>query len=511
MKEMSTKDVVFEEVGTNSKQHVSTIEIDGVQYLKVMPEAINLLTKQAFHDINYYMRNAHLKKVAHILDDTESSNNDKIVAGKLLKNADISADGILPMCQDTGTAIVLGFKGQYVLTNFHDEEEVAKAIASTYETNNLRYSQLIPKSMYEEEITQNNLPAQIDLMASSGGDYNFLFVAKGGGSANKTFYYPKTAALLKKGKLLDFLIEQVKSIGTAACPPYHLAIVIGGTSAEFNLKMVKLASCGYLDTMQTSPNKDGSPYRDLTLEAELLEATQKINIGAQFGGKYFCLDVKVIRCSRHGASLPIGVGVSCSADRQVLGKITKDGIFLEQLEKAPGQFLYKGNNQPKEVPINLNRPMAEILKEISQYPVMTALSLTGKIVVARDMAHSLLKEEFDKTGKFPQYIMDHPVYYAGPAKTPNGYVVGSLGPTTSGRMDDYMLDFQKEGASLISIGKGNRASVVKDSCQKYGGFYLGSIGGVGALISKENIKNYSVKLAFEKIHLFKRYNYFYYL
>ncbi|MBE89508.1 MAG: fumarate hydratase [Rhodospirillaceae bacterium] len=474
-----------------SDRHVSMDEFDGRPILKIDPEALTLLSKQAFADISHLLRPSHLKQLAKILDDPEASDNDRFVAYDLLKNANIAAGGILPMCQDTGTAIVMGKKGQNVWTGSSDEAAISRGIFETFQERNLRYSQVSPLSMYEETNTKNNLPAQIELYADEGESYKFLFIAKGGGSANKSFLFQGTPSLLSPERLIGFLDEKIRTLGTSACPPYHLSIAIGGTSAELNLKTVKLASCRYLDNLPTKGNDKGNAYRDIGMEEQVLEMTQNMGIGAQFGGKYFCHDVRVIRLPRHGASLPIGLGVSCSADRQILGKVTKDGVFLEQLETNPAQYLPDISDDDlagEVIDIDLNKPMKEILGTLTKYPVKTRLSLRGTIIVARDSAHNRLREQLEKTGDLPQYFKDHPIYYAGPAKTPDGYASGSFGPTTAGRMDSFVDQFQAAGGSMIMLAKGNRSDMVIDACKKHGGFYLGSIGGPAARLSLDCIK-----------------------
>lgn len=474
-----------------SDQHVSMDEFNGKPILKIDPEALTLLSKQAFADISHLLRSSHLQQLAKILDDPESSDNDRFVAYDLLKNANIAAGGVLPMCQDTGTAIVMGKKGQNVWTGASDEAAISRGIFETFQERNLRYSQVSPLSMYEETNTKNNLPAQIELYADEGETYKFLFIAKGGGSANKSFLFQGTPSLLSPERLIGFLDEKIRTLGTSACPPYHLSIAIGGTSAELNLKTVKLASCRYLDNLSTQGSDKGNAYRDIGMEKEIHKLTQKMGIGAQFGGKYFCHDVRVIRLPRHGASLPIGLGVSCSADRQILGKITKDGVFLEQLETNPAQYLPDIPNDDLAgdvVDIDLNKPMKEILETLTKYPVKTRLSLKGTIIVARDSAHNRLREQLEKTGDLPQYFKDHPIYYAGPAKTPDGHASGSFGPTTAGRMDSFVDQFQAAGGSMVMLAKGNRSDIVIDACQKHGGFYLGSIGGPAARLALDCIR-----------------------
>jgi fumarate hydratase, class I len=471
--------------------YVGTANFDGERVVKVAPEALTLLAQQAFIDSAHLLRPAHLKSLAAILDDPEASSNDRFVAYDLLKNANIAAGKVLPMCQDTGTAIVMAKKGQHVWTGFDDAAAISAGIRRTYTETNLRYSQVAPLSMYEEVNTGDNLPAQIDLYAEPGEAYKFLFIAKGGGSANKAFLYQQTKAVLNPKSLIAFLDKNLKSLGTAACPPYHLAIVIGGTSAELNLKTVKLASCRYLDTLPSQGNKYGQAYRDRDFEQEVLALTRDFGIGAQFGGKYFCHDVRVIRLPRHGASLPIGIGVSCSADRQILGKITADGVFLEELEANPAHYLPEIDEKTlggEVVQIDLARPMAEIRQTLSRYPIKTRLSLTGTLIVARDIAHAKLQERLDRGDPLPQYIKDHPIYYAGPAKTPEGYASGSFGPTTAGRMDSYVDRFMAAGGSFVTLAKGNRGMEVREACKKHGGFYLGSIGGPAARLAQDCIK-----------------------
>jgi fumarate hydratase class I len=476
-------------------KHVERVAFDGAHVLRVAPEALGLLARQAFVDCAHLLRPAHLAQLRAILDDPEASTNDRFVALDLLKNANIAAGRVLPMCQDTGTAIVMAKKGERVWTGGDDAAALSAGIRRTYTETSLRYSQLAPLSMFSEVNTGDNLPAQIDIYAEPGEEYHFLFIAKGGGSANKSFLYQATPAVLNPKALIKFIDERIRTLGTAACPPYHLAIVIGGTSAEMNLKTVKLASCRYLDTLPPAGNKYGQAYRDRDFEAEVLELTRGLGIGAQFGGKYFCHDVRVIRLPRHGASLPIGIGVSCSADRQILGKITAEGIFLEALEDNPARFLPEiaGDSLGGEVvPIDLSRPMAEIRRTLSQYPVRTRLSLTGTLIVARDLAHARLKERLDRGEGLPQYVKDHPIYYAGPAKTPEGYASGSFGPTTAGRMDSYVGPFMAAGGSFISLAKGNRGPEVREACRQYGGFYLGSIGGAAANLAEHCIKKVEV-------------------
>jgi len=475
---------------------VSTFETPEGTFLKVEPEAIRRLTAEAMHDIAHFLRSGHLQQLRNILDDPEASDNDRFVALDLLKNAAIAAGGVLPMCQDTGTAIVKGKKGQFVFTGGGDEEAIARGIYDTYQTSNLRYSQMAPLDMYTEKNTGTNLPAEIKISAIDGDAYKFLFLAKGGGSANKSFLYQETKALLNEATLLPWIFEKMQSLGTSACPPYHLAVVIGGTSAEFAVETAKLASTRYLDSLPTAGSPEGHAFRDLDLEQQVLKLSQTTGIGAQFGGKYFCHDVRIIRLPRHGASCPVAIAVSCSADRQALGKITEDGVFLEQLERDPARFLPEvGEEHLGDAPtvhIDLNRPMADILAELSQYPVTTRVMLTGPMVVARDIAHAKIKERLDAGEPMPQYLKDHAVYYAGPAKTPEGYASGSFGPTTAGRMDSYVEQFQAAGGSMIMLAKGNRSMQVTDSCETHGGFYLGSIGGPAARLALDNIRRVDV-------------------
>jgi len=471
---------------------VDTASFEGETLLKVESEALTLLAFEAFKDISHLLRPGHLAQLSAILDDPEASDNDRFVALELLKNANIAAGGVLPMCQDTGTAIVLGKKGQKVWTGVDDEAALSRGIHRTYTETNLRYSQLSPLSTFEETNTRTNLPAQIDLYATSGDSYKFLFIAKGGGSANKTFLFQETPARLNHKAMLAFLDEKLRTLGTAACPPYHLAVVIGGTSAELNLKTVKLASCRYLDTLPTEGGEGGHAIRDLELEAEIGKLAQNFGIGAQFGGKYFCHDVRVIRLPRHGASLPIGFGVSCSADRQALGKITADGVFLEQLESNPAKYLPDVTGTELDgdvVKIDLNQPMDEIRATLSRYPVKTRIMVSGPMIVARDAAHAKLRDRLDAGEELPQYFKDHCIYYAGPAKTPAGYATGSFGPTTAGRMDSYVDQFQAAGGSMVMLAKGNRSPAVTAACKKHGGFYLGSIGGPGARLAQDCIKH----------------------
>jgi fumarate hydratase class I len=477
-----------------SKEGVSTFSADGREFLKVEARAISNLTEVAIHDISHYLRSEHLAQLANILKDPESSPNDRFVALDLLKNANISAGGVLPMCQDTGTAIVMGKKGQQVLTSEKDEISISKGVYDAFTKLNLRYSQLAPLSTWEEKNTGNNLPAQIEIYSDSdhADEYNFLFIAKGGGSANKSFLYQETKAVLNPTSFLSWLEEKLRSLGTSACPPYHLVVVIGGTSAEYTVKTAKLASTKYLDSLPTTGDtKTGRGFRDIELEKDILKLTQSIGIGAQFGGKYFCHDVRVVRLPRHGASLPIAIAVSCSADRQVKAKITKDGIFIEKLETEPAHFLpAEGENDltEHEINIDLNQPMPAILASLSKHPAKTRVNLTGTLVVARDLAHAKLKELLDSGKPLPDYFKNHAIYYAGPAKKPDGYASGSFGPTTAGRMDSYVEQFQAAGGSLIMLAKGNRSTAVSQACKKYGGFYLGSIGGPAARLAQDCIK-----------------------
>jgi fumarate hydratase, class I len=478
-----------------SKDFVSTFEAQGRTFLKVDPQALTLLAKEAMRDIAHLLRPAHLGQLATILKDPEASNNDKFVALDLLKNANIAAGGVLPMCQDTGTAIIKGKKGQLVFTGGGDEEALAKGVYTTYAETNLRYSQLAPLTMFDEKNTGSNLPAEIKLSAVDGDEFNFLFMAKGGGSANKSYLFQETKALLNPQSLMKFLDEKLRSLGTAACPPYHLAVVVGGTSAESALETAKLASAKYLDDLPTAGSEKGHGFRDLALEAEVHKLTQRLGIGAQFGGKYFCHDVRVIRLPRHGASCPVAIAVSCSADRQMLGKITKDGVFLEALERDPAKYLPEVEDHRlggDVVKVDLTLPMSEIRALLSRYPVKTRLALTGPMVVARDIAHAKLKERLDAGQGLPQYLKDHCVYYAGPAKTPHGMASGSFGPTTAGRMDSYVDLFQANGGSFVMLAKGNRSKAVTDACKKYGGFYLGSIGGPAARLAQDCITKVEV-------------------
>lgn len=474
-----------------SKEGISTAEFEGRSILKVHPGALSYLAQNAFHDCSFMLRTKHLEQVAAILDDPEASTNDHYVALTLLKNAEIAAQGILPFCQDTGTAIIMGKKGQQVWTGGNDAEALSQGVYECYTKENLRYSQTAPLDMFKETNTGTNLPAQIDLYATEGDEYKFLFVAKGGGSANKTFLFQETKAVLNPAGLEKFIIDKMGHLGTAACPPYHLTFVIGGTSAETCLKTVKLASTKYLDSLPTSGNEHGRAFRDIELEQKVLTLAQETGIGAQFGGKYFALDVRIVRLPRHGASCPIGLGVSCSADRNIKAKITKDGIFLEKLETDPGRFVPESQRRLKTdnvVRIDLKQPMSQILAELGKHPVTTQVLLSGPMIVARDIAHAKLKERIDSGEGLPQYIKDHPVYYAGPAKTPKGYASGSFGPTTAGRMDSYVDQFQENGGSMVMLAKGNRSRPVTEACKKHGGFYLGSIGGPAAILAKENIK-----------------------
>jgi len=478
-----------------TKDFVTTASFDGREIVKVEPEALTYLTHQAFRDTSFLLREKHLKQVAAILDDPEASDNDRYVALTMLRNAEVSAEGILPFCQDTGTATVIGKKGQAVWTGANDAEFVAKGVFETYTQENLRYSQNAPLDMFREVNTGSNLPAQIDLYATDGDSYEFLFIAKGGGSANKTYLFQETRALLTPEGLAKFFDEKIRALGTAACPPYHLVFVIGGTSSEACLKTVKLASAKALDDLPTTGNELGRAFRDVATEKKVLEIAQASGIGAQFGGKYFALDTRVIRLPRHGASLPVGIGVSCSADRNIKGRIDRDGIWLEKLETNPGRLIPDSERVLKSsgtVAINLDRPMNEILAELSQHPVTTRLSLSGTLIVARDIAHAKLKERLDRGEPLPDYVKNHPIYYAGPAKTPKGMPSGSFGPTTAGRMDSYVDLFQSHGASLVMLAKGNRSPMVTEACKKHGGFYLGSIGGPAAILAKENIRKVEV-------------------
>jgi fumarate hydratase class I len=478
-----------------SAEGVSTFELRGRPALEVDPSALTLLTRQAMIDMAHLLRPGHLEQLARILDDPEASSNDRFVALELLKNANIAAGGVLPGCQDTGTATVIGYKGENVFTFAEDEQALARGVHQAYAEKNLRYSQLAPLDMYTEKNTGSNLPAQIELHATPGDSYKFLFLAKGGGSANKTFLYQETKALLNPESLLRFVADKLRTLGTSACPPYHLALVVGGLSAELTLKTVKLASARYLDQLPTSGNDQGRAFRDLGLETQVLELAQKTGIGAQFGGKYFAHDVRVIRLPRHGASCPVGLGVSCSADRQALGKITAEGIFLEQLESNPARFLPEVTQEDlgdAVVKVDLERPMPEILAELRRHPVATRLSLSGPLIVARDIAHAKLKERLDRGEDLPAYFKNHAIYYAGPAKRPEGYASGSFGPTTAGRMDAYVDLFQSRGGSMVMLAKGNRSRQVREACRKHGGFYLGSIGGPAARLADHSIRKVEV-------------------
>lgn len=475
-----------------TKDYVSVSEFEGHPILKIEKEGLTAMANAAFRDVSFMLRRSHNEQVAKILSDPEASDNDKYVALTFLRNAEVAAKGVLPFCQDTGTAIIHGEKGQQVWTGYCDEEALSEGVYKTYTEENLRYSQNAPLTMYEEVNTKCNLPAQIDIEATEGMEYEFLCVTKGGGSANKTYLYQETKAILNPGTLVPFLIEKIKTLGTAACPPYHIAIVIGGTSAEKNLLTVKLASTHYYDNLPTTGNEYGRAFRDIELEKEVLAEVHKIGLGAQFGGKYLAHDIRIVRLPRHGASCPVGLGVSCSADRNVKCKINKEGIWIEKLDSNPGELIPAELRQAGEgdaVKINLNQPMADILKELDKYPVATRLSLNGTIIVGRDIAHAKLKERIDRGEDLPQYIKDHPIYYAGPAKTPKGMACGSMGPTTAGRMDSYVDLFQSHGGSLIMLAKGNRSQQVTDACHKYGGFYLGSIGGPAAILAQNNIKS----------------------
>ncbi|GAA0378697.1 fumarate hydratase [Microbispora corallina] len=482
-----------------TSEGVRVVEAAGRRFLEVDPEALRLLTETAIRDISHYLRSSHLAQLRKIVEDPESSGNDRFVALDLLKNASISAGGVLPMCQDTGTAIVMGKRGRHVLTDGRDAEHVSRGVYDAYTRLNLRYSQMAPLTMWDEKNTGSNLPAQIELYAEDPNghpdEYKFLFMAKGGGSANKSFLYQETKAVLNEKRMLAFLEEKIRSLGTAACPPYHLAVVVGGTSAEFALKTAKYASARYLDSIPTEGSTSGHGFRDLEMEKKVFELTQRLGIGAQFGGKYFCHDVRVIRLPRHGASCPVAIAVSCSADRQALAKITPEGVFLERLETDPARFLPDTTDEHLSgdvVSVDLNRPMREILAELTKYPVKTRLSLTGPLVVARDIAHAKIAELLDDGGEMPQYLKDHAVYYAGPAKTPEGYASGSFGPTTAGRMDSYVERFQAAGGSMVMLAKGNRSKQVTEACQTHGGFYLGSIGGPAARLAQDCIKKVEV-------------------
>ncbi|HXV62645.1 MAG TPA: fumarate hydratase [Vicinamibacteria bacterium] len=484
-----------------SSDHVDEVSLAGRRILTVTSEGLSVLAAEAIRDISHLFRASHLEQVRAIYDDPGSSENDRFVALQMLKNANVAAGMILPSCQDTGTAIVIGHKGQHVLTEGRDAEALSHGIYETYTKTNLRYSQMAPLSMFEERNTRTNLPAQIEIYADEGDEYHFLFITKGGGSANKSYLYQETRAILGPDTLVDFIEQKMKTLGTAACPPYHLAVVIGGTSAELNLKTVKLASCRYLDSLPKSGNEHGRAFRDLGLEEEILARSRRLGIGAQFGGKYFCHDVRVIRLPRHGASLPVGIGVSCSADRQALAKITHEGIFLEKLERNPARFMPEvvaGELSPEVVALDLNRSMSDIRATLSRHPIKTRLSLTGPIIVARDIAHARLKERLDQGGELPEYFKNHIIYYAGPAKTPVGYASGSFGPTTAGRMDSYVDLFMEHGGSYVTLAKGNRSRSVTDSCRKHGGFYLGSIGGPAAILAVESIRKVEV-VEFEEL------------
>ena len=475
-----------------TKDYVSVSEFEGTPVLKVEKEGLTAMANAAFRDVSFMLRRSHNEQVAKILSDPEASDNDKYVALTFLRNAEVAAKGVLPFCQDTGTAIIHGEKGQQVWTGYCDEEALSLGVYKTYTEENLRYSQNAPLNMYDEVNTKCNLPAQIDIEATEGMEYKFLCVTKGGGSANKTYLYQETKAILNPGTLVPFIIEKIKTLGTAACPPYHIAVVIGGTSAEKNLLTVKLASTHYYDELPTTGNEYGRAFRDIELEKEVLAEVHNIGLGAQFGGKYLAHDIRIIRLPRHGASCPVGLGVSCSADRNVKCKINKDGIWIEKLDSHPGELIPAELREAGEgdaVKINLNQPMTEILKELDKYPVATRLSLNGTIIVGRDIAHAKLKERLDRGEDLPQYIKDHPIYYAGPAKTPAGMACGSMGPTTAGRMDSYVELFQSHGGSMVMLAKGNRSQQVTDACQKYGGFYLGSIGGPAAILAQNNIKS----------------------
>ena len=474
-----------------SKDFVASDVFDGKEIVKVAGEGLTLLARRAIHDCSFLLRTPHLQQVAHILTDREASENDKFVALTMLRNAEVAAGGELPFCQDTGTAVVMAKKGQHIWTGGGDEEAIARGIYQTYTEENLRYSQTIALDMYTEKNSGTNLPAQIDIYSTDGGQYNFLFIAKGGGSANKTSLFQETKALLNPARLESFLIDKLRSLGTAACPPYHVAFVIGGTSADACLKTVKLASAKYLDDLPVTGNDGGRAFRDTEMEQKILKASQELGIGAQFGGKYFALDVRIIRLPRHGASCPVGMGVSCSADRNIKAKIDKHGIWIEKLEKDPGRFIpetFREAEKGGAVEVDLDKPLKEVLAELSKHAVGTRLSLTGTIIVGRDIAHAKLKERLDSGEGLPQYIKDHPIYYAGPAKTPAGHASGSFGPTTAGRMDSYVDLFQSNGGSMIMIAKGNRSRQVTDACKKHGGFYLGSIGGPAAILARDNIK-----------------------
>ncbi|HNZ80697.1 MAG TPA: fumarate hydratase [Bacteroidales bacterium] len=475
-----------------SKDYISTAQFEGREILKVQPEALRLLARTAMRDCSFLLRPAHQAQVAAILDDPQASENDKYVALTMLRNAEVSAKGVLPFCQDTGTATVVAKKGQEVWTGGGDEEALSHGVYDTYTSENLRYSQTIPLDMYREKNSGNNLPAQIDIQSVDGNEYHFLFIAKGGGSQNKTYLFQETKALLNPKTLEAFLIDKMRNLGTAACPPYHIAFVIGGSSADMTLKTVKLASTHYYDSLPLEGNDYGQAFRDVELEEKMLKAAGELGLGAQFGGKYFAHDIRIIRLPRHGASCPVGLAVSCSADRNIKAKINKEGIWLEKLEENPGKYIpevLRRSGEGDAVKIDLNRPMKEILADLSRYPVATRLSLNGTIIVGRDMAHAKLKERLDEGKGLPQYIKDHPIYYAGPAKRPQSLPSGSFGPTTAGRMDSYVELFQRNGGSMVMIAKGNRSRQVTEACQKYGGFYLGSIGGPAAILAEQNIKS----------------------
>ena len=476
-----------------TKEYVKVVECDGRKILKVDPKGLELLSKEAYADVSFYLRAAHLQKLRNILEDPEATDNDKFVAYTMLLNQVVAAEGELPTCQHTGTAICIGHKGEDVWTGADDAECIARGVYETYKDRNLRYSQVVPFTMTDEKNSGTNLPAQIDIYGGKPGmEYEFLFITKGGGSANKSYLYQETKAVLNPQKLVPYLIDKMKTLGTAACPPYHIAFVIGGTSAERTMLTVKLASCHYYDNLPTTGDETGRAFRDVALEQQLLEEAWKIGLGAQFGGKYMAHDIRVIRLPRHGASCPIGMGVSCSADRNIKAKITKDGVFIEKLDNNPGSLIPEELRKPGEggsIKIDLNRPMKEVLADLTKYPVSTRLELTGTIIVARDIAHAKLKERLDRGEELPDYIKDHPVLYAGPAKTPEGYACGSMGPTTANRMDPYVDLFQSHGGSMVMIAKGNRTQVVTDACKKHGGFYLGTIGGVAAVLSSDAIKS----------------------
>ena len=476
-----------------TKDFVSTLDVEGRTILKIDPKGLELLAKEAMNDVSFYLRPGHLEKLSNILKDPEASDNDRFVAHTMLLNQIVSAEGELPTCQDTGTAIVIGKKGENVWTGSNDAEALSKGIFETYRDKNLRYSQVVPFSMFEEKNTGTNLPAQIDIYAEEGNKYEFLFITKGGGSGNKTFLYQQTKALLTEETLTKFVKEKIKDLGTSACPPYHLALVIGGTSAEATLATVKKASAGYLDHLPTEGNEGGQAFRDLEWEAKVQKICEESTIGAQFGGKYFVHDVRVIRLPRHAASCPVGLGVSCSADRNIKAKITEDGIFLEEMEKNPARFApERAPELAPPVEIDLDRPMEEVLKELSKYPIKTRLNLKGTLIVARDIAHARIKQLIDEGKPMPEYMKKHPVYYAGPAKTPKGMASGSFGPTTAGRMDPYVDLFQSLGGSMIMLAKGNRSLAVTNACKKHGGFYLGSIGGPAAILAKDSIKSVEI-------------------